>query len=409
MNKVHLLKLNDIISYLVFLALCSLMIRGSFYASFFHGLLFGTFFIALFIDSVKSQKINISEVALISVPFFLTLFGFLFSDDKAKALEIIFRSLPLLLIPFFYLKTNYSTIGKGYELIETYFPTFVLLILYSYIIIGFFLMNEGLGDYLYYSNFSQLIDIHPTYSGCIVNLGMLITIKKIVSLNRYLLLFYLMLFLILLIIIGSKISMFIGIVLSTYTIFKIRLVLFQRVILLLIPVVLIILSKPVLENRLTDKKLASNEKVEPMFLVNNLIRNDLYFRAMLWKSNINSLKGFELIIGKGTASKDEDRLLEYQINHLDYAVKNDYNAHNQFIEILYSYGVAGLLFFLVHCFFLVKKIVLSKQWNLLLIYVTFLIYFLFESMLIRSIGIIMYAFIITYIYINIKKSEQHSI
>jgi len=409
MNRSNFFQISDISSSFIFLSLCSLLIRGSFYSALFNGLLYGVFFLILLLKFRKIEKIKTKEILILSIPFFLTLFGYLFSDDKPRALQFIFRSVPLLFIPFLYTKVNYKIIKKGYGFIEIYFSIFILLVLYSYIIIGYFLTAKGLGDYLYYSNFSRIIDIHPTYSGCIVNLALLFAIKNIELLKGYLHVFIIILFLILLIIIGSKTSIFIGLIISIYSIFKKRLGLWKQIIFFLVPIFLLILSKPILENRLSDKKLKSTEKIESLLLVKNLIKNDIHSRFMLWKSNFNSLNGFELIIGKGTASSDIDRLKEYHKNNLNYAVNNNYNAHNQFVEILYSYGIVGFILFLFHCFYLIKKIVLKKQWYFLLIYFTFLFYFLFESMLIRSYGIILYAFIITYIYININQSEKQPI
>ena len=55
------------------------------------------------------------------------------------------------------------------------------------------------------------------------------------------------------------------------------------------------------------------------------------------KSNVSALEGYEFFFGKGTGASSFDRLEEYMNNNLNYAVEEDYNAHNMFVEILYYF------------------------------------------------------------------------
>lgn len=399
-------QLSSLISVLVFLSISSLLIRGSFYSALINGALIFVYLI-YFIRVFKNTFFDgIVELLILSIPFFIVLLGCLLSDNPTKAVEFVFRSLPLISIPFLYTIVNPKATMKGYFYIEIFFPQLTLIVMFSYVLIGYFMSLKGLGDYLFYSNFSQILDIHPTYSGCIVNLALFFAIKHLDLISKYWHFLLLVMFLGIQIIIGSKASIFIALALSIYAIFKIENGIVKKLAFLFIPLVFLIVSKSFLESRLIDRKLGANENVSNLTAVKNVLSNDINARILLWKSSLIALEGTELFFGKGTASKNSDRMKAYQKNKLFYAVDNNYNAHNMFIEIIYYYGSIGLLFFLFHGFYLGKLIIDKKQWFYLILLLSFYFYFMFESFLMRSFGIILYAFVITYIYINLKYFEK---
>jgi len=165
-------------------------------------------------------------------------------------------------------------------------------------------------------------------------------------------------------------------------------------------------TKILLETRFADKKLNADEELRIEQSISHLLKNDIKPRLLLWKSNINSLEGLDKYFGNGTKSNEQNRLEKYKENNLTKAFEERYNAHNQFIEVYYCYGAIGLLLFLIHCGFLMKLMLHNKRWYFLILYMGTLFYFLIESILVRSYGIIIYAFITTFIYTQINVNEK---
>lgn len=396
---------TSLISVFVFLTISSLLIRGSFYSAIINGI---SIFIFLCFY-IKNRKLidytNFNDFLILCIPFLLVFFGFLYSDNKPKALEFILRSSPLFLIPFFYIIVNPRAAIIGYKYVEKYFPFLVLLTISVYVFLGFYISSIGLGDYLFYSNFAKILDIHPTYSGCIVNLGLFFFLKNSDSLNKFWQFLIMVVFLTFLLIIGSKTSLFIGLVISLFAFFKMKKSVVKTIILITIPLLFLIISISFLESRLVDRKLNSHEHVAYKTLINSFIKNDLKPRVLLWKSNIHSLHDLELIFGKGTSADNMERLVQYRKNNLYKAAEDNYNAHNMYIEIIYYFGIVGFLFFVLHALFLFKLIVKNKQYFYLVFLLSFYIYFLFESILIRSFGIILYTYFITYVYLKLNYFE----
>ncbi|MCA0131298.1 O-antigen ligase family protein [Winogradskyella alexanderae] len=395
---------TQIIGYLVFMTLGSLLLRGSFFSALFNGILIVTLLVFL---KWKINKIDFKEFVLLSILFLPTLIGFLYSEDRLKAIEFVYRSAPLILIPYLYLKTDTKAILNGFSFIEKYLPLLTVSVFLGYIIIGYYYFRTGLGDFLYYSNFSRLTDIHPTYAGCIVNLALIFWLKNYKTHTHVIYRAVVVLsFILILFVIGSKATIFIALIITGWFTFTSKISLFTRLFLIATPFFLLILFKTNIENRLSDKKLESNENINTIELLNNLYDNDIKPRVLLWKSNIATVSGLEIIFGKGTIANEEDRLKQYKKNGLTYATENKYNAHNQYVEIYYHYGLFGVLAFLVHCIFMIRIIIASKESYYLLIFSSFLFYFLFESLLVRSFGIIVYAFAISYIYIKVKNAKN---
>jgi len=170
----------------------------------------------------------------------------------------------------------------------------------------------------------------------------------------------------------------------------------------IIVILSLVLAKPFFENRFLTKKIDSDIGLSNKEIVSNFYKNDVCSRIILWKANIKSLTSSEWIYGKGTAASDEPRKILYKEYELDNAYEESYNAHNQYVEVLYSYGLLGLTFFLLHCFTLVFMALKAKELHLAgagAVYMIFLLYFMTESILQRSIGIVLYGFVTTYVLI----------
>ncbi len=115
-------------------------------------------------------------------------------------------------------------------------------------------------------------------------------------------------------------------------------------------------------------------------------------RIVMWTVSTKVLKKYPLGVGTGNV----DEVLTNNLNKLDQKelAKKEYNPHNQFLQTGIEIGWIGLLILLgivvVGIFYSFK----FKNWLLLLIISNFAFNSLFESMLQRQSGIVVYTFLI---------------
>ncbi|NKI26847.1 hypothetical protein HCG49_09755 [Arenibacter sp. 6A1] len=390
----------------VFLSFSSILLRGEIFVSI--TLLINIAVLLLYNLNYKNKRENIvfkKELFILTIPFFLSLFGLLWSTNYINGLELVFRSLPLILVPWVYIYSDKDIIRKGFQLLEIYFPIMVLVTYYSNVLIGLYLKSIGYGDYLYYSGFSKIVDVHTTYMALIIICSTLFIIKRRseLSMMAYYGVFFGHVFL--LILIASKVAFIIIAILMIYEFFLIKVSTIKKTILFLgILIAFFFTVSKVFETRLANRKLEEREKLATTELFSNFLEKDVQPRYLLWKSSINSLEGLEILFGNGTGSHNDKRLKEYKINGLNKAIKENYNSHNQFVESFYMFGIVGFLIFIYHCCFLLKSIYNDRNWFLFLMYSSVLIFFITESILLRSLGIIIYSYIITYVYMNLEQN-----
>jgi hypothetical protein len=346
----------------------------------------------------KFNKPNILVIFLI-IPFLLSLMGLLWSGNLFNSLDYVLRISPILILPFLLMSINdQSKVGIAFKVIEMYFPLIVIIVFISYFLISFFLYYFNFGNYFFYSNFSEIYNIHTTSASLIFNVSLIFLIKSKKGFSSKTLYYcFFILHFIFLILISSKTSFIIFFIVLFYEVSKLNIFKNNFHTLLLIIFGLIFIFFITLENRFSSRKLNSNEKIKWTELVSNFYNNDINFRLLLWKSNIESLNNKTFYFGLGTNPSDKPRLKLYSKYQLNKAMKYKYNAHNQFIETYYSYGMFGVFFFFIHLGYMVF-IVSKKDFYSILLLLLFIIYFFTESLLIHSRAIILYSFILVYLY-----------
>lgn len=150
-----------------------------------------------------------------------------------------------------------------------------------------------------------------------------------------------------------------------------------------------------------------------MFIINateqedrGMVLNDSWDRLVLWESAMKANP--DLIFGVGTG--DKALLNNYYTSHgLEKFAKENYNSHNQFIQILFTNGVLGLLALLI---LIARPIYLSiRHQDVLgtLVFFPFLIYGVTEVFLGRYQGIVFFALLhqvfISYYY-SLRKGQE---
>ena len=150
-------------------------------------------------------------------------------------------------------------------------------------------------------------------------------------------------------------------------------------------VLAIILSIPRQNNRfyeLVDKQ--SFEKID--------INNSTNVRFHIFKASIQLIKESP-VFGYGIGDVQDELDAKYSAMGLNLP-KSKFNSHNQFLFICLNSGLMGLLIFLFSIAYVFKTALLKRDYFLLGILVFFLVAFLFENVLSRQSGVILFSFLI---------------
>lgn len=126
-------------------------------------------------------------------------------------------------------------------------------------------------------------------------------------------------------------------------------------------------------------------------------------RKVLWSSAIDLISDAP-IFGYGIGSSKVNFIEKTKENGIYNAEIKQYNAHNQFLELLLENGFVGLILLLLSVFFLVKNRFKSEMFNYLSLLFIISFSFLFESMLLRIAGVTTFSgFMIYLVYASEKE------
>tara|TARA_R110002072_G_scaffold22615_1_gene79411 strand:+ start:248675 stop:249754 length:1080 start_codon:yes stop_codon:yes gene_type:complete len=99
-------------------------------------------------------------------------------------------------------------------------------------------------------------------------------------------------------------------------------------------------------------------------------------------------------VGPGAASEDLLRKKQYYINRDSEAYNENYNAHNQFMEYLSTYGILGGLAYILFFVVIFKTVFRKRSFFLFFATGCFFVANLTESLLERSWGVVIYILVI---------------
>lgn len=319
----------------------------------------------------------------------------------ANKINLLLIALPILiLINFFIISPDFD-----FKVIEKYSMLFILpiyascirnsklviLFVATAIIIGVGLLLGALIDIsilrnleiVSFENFTRTI--HPIYYSYLVAFSILYIQLNVFVRHKYVIQFILIL---LLVLSGSKLVIFILLLWFVFTMSKgLRLVVVPVVILTLI------LFTPLKDRFGSIIKIKDLEVITEEYIQNptDLRLNGFTLRIILWQENLKSLKN--IFFGNGVSLSGSKPLVENLkkrglTNHLEY------NAHNQYISMIYKTGIIGLIILISVLTYTIKWAIQYK--NFTLVNFTLLMSFamLSESIFERVIGITFFCMVI---------------
>lgn len=122
--------------------------------------------------------------------------------------------------------------------------------------------------------------------------------------------------------------------------------------------------------------------------------NSTNTRVAIWKCAIEVWENHPLF-GTGVGDVKEDLKTKYEEKKFWYALITEKNVHNQYLHVLVSMGIVGLIVFLVVFFiYPIRKFVKEKQFFAISVYLLMALCFLTENMFSRYQGVIIIGFIL---------------
>lgn len=128
-------------------------------------------------------------------------------------------------------------------------------------------------------------------------------------------------------------------------------------------------------------------------------------RLRLWEAGVKA--NDNMLFGVGTGDGTDALLLYYERNNFDYSyVSEEYNSHNQAIQVYLSYGLLGVMSYLIMTVFPLFKSFRKKTIIEFMFYAPFVIYGLTEVYLGRYQGLGFYFFFYAFFVFNAKENNN---
>lgn len=341
-------------------------------------------------EKIKLLKSNKKVFLVLSIPFWMAVFGLLYTEDVGSAFRDIELKAPFLIFPLIF-----STVKLKTESLHFVLKNFLLGVLAATVLAGikvlYFKIN-GLGNYLYYQDLYEFIDKHTTYFALFVVIAMLYLLQKFftsTSKKQYYLIAYIF-FVGVLYVLSVRISV---IALAAGSIILIIHHLNSRIKYAVIVLVALLIGSLYITPNF-------QKRFEPSQIENSEI-NDADFRKLHWQAVAETIAHNSLLIGNGTRGNRDYLYSKYKDYGLTSAYEDEYNAHNQYLETLLDFGILGLLMFFLMIFY-IAKLTLKENYLGFSILGVFLIFMFTESILERQSGIVIFSFFMTIIAVTVS-------
>ncbi len=347
------------------------------------------------------KKINFKLFIIYSFLYFLYLMSLCYTSNIPFALKKLETGLSILVLPliFFILAPDYQIKNKLKLL-------FIRLFVFSTTIFSMLSMLAIVLDHktAYYKNFYSnkyrivveklpLIGQHPIYASLFLAIAILFTLYLYNKEKKTYQLILLGINSIFLLMLSSK-----GVIISLMILFFVY-IFFRNNIqrkkkIFLLASFFIMISLIFMSNRRMKELL----KPETYNKVNTNYSNS--YRIAIIDCSIKAIKK-NWLIGYGVGDA-QDILNACYINKSKFLLQKTYNSHNQYFDIWLKTGILGLIYFLFFIAYITYISYKNKNYLLTAIILLFSINFLFENILDRQSGVILFYFLIIFLMANTK-------
>jgi O-antigen ligase len=325
----------------------------------------------------------------------ILIFGLLYTNNIKHGLAVLETSASLIIAPI-----AFGTIKHEKEFylrkVVTTFIVGVILACCVCLINAFMLFwKSGDTQNFFFSNLTSIIDSHPTYLAYYIIFAITIILYYFFSVEMYsrqllLLGVIVLLFLVLLLTGGS--TAFVS-MLFVFSFFILRFFLSAKTKIskLIFAVVVLMIFSMLVASAYRDNS-------------PNHVLDDSWDRFFLWELAIQATPN--IFFGAGTGDYSEILNNHYRVNNLIEYANSNFNSHNQFIQIVLSNGLFGLIALII----LVSRPIYIAVLNNLplgtLVFFSFIIYGVTEVFLGRYQGVVFFALLQQlFLYYNYSRTN----
>ncbi len=340
----------------------------------------------LFFNSFSEKKNNLKENSksflVVSSLFIISIIGLVYTSNFNEAMNNL--KSPFLIFPLIIFSVRPLTRNEVGKLLDLFS---IATILASLLGIGkaLWFHYNGLGEYFYYLDFAKVLNKHTTYFSLFVCIS-IINISYGISFKKGFKILYRL--------VALTFLVFVLYLLST----KVSII--CLIIVLSLSIVMAFLNKDTRHGKMQMVKILVLLALPFMFFTPNLKArilsekaSNLGERIQLWNAVMDSYLNNNLILGAGTGDGHKGLATRYEEINYEVAVKNEYNAHNQYLEQLLFYGLFGLSLLVILMFYTFYDLISKGRQLFVLIFFSFFIYMFSESILERHSGLILFSFL----------------
>lgn len=372
-----------------------------------------------FFDSIKKNKVLIGIIFF----FFIQLLSMLLSSDKKEGIAVLVRRLPFFILPVSFLFIHFKKeIWNKINLFYAVTTTLASVLGFGYGIYCYFVTKDS--GFLYNDNISAILSKQAVYFGLYVSSAIVIYIiqlnQDIAIAKKYRsgFLIAVVWLLFILFMLASRAAMlglllvFFGYV--SYHILRKKKYMEGILIILSLLVGAVILSKlfPKTLNRFQGTTETNfqfeNQNVENHFnaAYDESKWNGTNTRLAIWNCAIEIWKDSP-ILGTGIGDRTADLKKKYEEKKFWYAFNTNKNTHNQYLDILISMGITGLILFMLLFFiYPIYSFIKQKQSLAIIVFMLLAICLITENMFDRYQGIIFIPFILSLVSKIVDEKEQ---
>ncbi|SNR87920.1 O-antigen ligase [Flavobacterium sp. ov086] len=364
------------------------------------------------------SKEKTTQLLLFSTLFIIFAFSLLYSDDINTGIKFVVRLLPTVLFPVIFLfnDKNFLNATRFSNVTSIYCLAVVLILIFLHLALFHELYNSDLRFWDFRQHIESKIKVHGTYLAMWVGFAIIVLVYKIKSKTSskkypivFLMIFMISYFFYWQYIIGSRMPFVATIIVCFFCLFKNPKQMIIATFFVIVLTIILVSKVDRLGERFEKLKTYNFSFPEGKYednypnISNEQIRNGIYY------CSYETLK-LEPILGYGIGDADAklQSCYDEKFTNTDTYKIISYNSHNEYLNIILSSGILGLVLFLFSQYYFLKKALNRK----IGIYISFLLFiflnFCFENILSRHDGVIFFGFFNSLLFFQNRNLNEKS-
>jgi O-antigen ligase len=349
---------------------------------------------------------------LVISPWMLELVSVLYSTDMKDGLHEVEKRLALIALP---VVTFHSVAGVVKDRARVFSLGIIctfLVSLYCLVVASYNFLYRSVNTF-YWFDFTQPIICDPGYISLVINVLCIFIMREFVSswnlpspTRRFLFLGLIAYFGVIIFLLASKLHglIFIAIVvIGLVDVYRRHVVSWKGSVIII--AMLVVIGFSLARSEVLTRYAHIDTYEIPAFDSPDEAFNELTLRLAILDCSVTIIKD-NLFFGTGVGDVMPDLIALYRKLDFKFGFNNAYDPHNQYVRVCLATGVVGLALFLANLIATFVSALRSADWLVVSFMIVMAIAFLFESVLDRHTGIVIYAFFHSVLIFGRKDSAE---